>query len=222
MTMTHLGLQYIGTLTAASQVCCYFDYFAICCILILFISWWKISWKTPRKSQEKPFCSNGLHTILPSQETGHTPRRFIIEAAVSVFLQSHSHFTNITPLHDDAWYLSQGCVLPHSGRGGKYTGRKGSNVRHCTDLSSIPFINITCYKKNKIFSVNELSNNITSVDYRWYGMLIPRVVAVGLKTSNTVDLAFSFHSQGHSLPSFWSCSTDLTTICPCNSIVIVT
>lgn len=28
------------------------------------------------------------------------------------------------------------------------------------------FINITCYKKNKIFSVNELSNNITSADYR--------------------------------------------------------
>lgn len=104
----------------------------------------------------------------------------------------------------------------------KCGGRKRSNTGPWTDLSSIPFINITCYKKNKIFSVNELSNNIASVDYRWYGTLIPRVVAVGLKTSNTVDLAFSFHSQGHRLPSLWSCSTDLTTICPCISIVTVT
>lgn len=100
--------------------------------------------------------------------------------------------------------------------------RKRSNTGRWTGLSSIPFINITCYKKNKIFSVNELSNNIASVDYRWYGTLIPRVVAVGLKTSNTVDLAFSSHSQGHRLSSYWSCSTDFTTICPCISIVTVT
>lgn len=100
--------------------------------------------------------------------------------------------------------------------------RKRSNTGRWTYLSSIPFINITCYKKNKIFSVNELSNNIASVDYRWYGTLIPRVVAVGLKTSNTVDLAFPFHSQGQRLSSHWSCSTDFTTICPCISIVTVT
>lgn len=32
-------------------------------------------------------------------------------------------------------------------------------------ISSIPFINITRYKKKKLFSVNELSNNIRSADY---------------------------------------------------------
>lgn len=74
---------------------------------------------------------------------------------------------------------------PTVARRGKCIGRRGggeSNTGGWTDLSSIPFINITRYKKNKIFSVNDLSNNIASADYRWYGTLIPRVVAVGLKT----------------------------------------
>lgn len=88
---------------------------------------------------------------------------------------------------------------------------------HKADLSSIPFINITCYKKNKIFSVNELSNNIASVDYRWYRTLIPSSCS-RIKSLYTVDLA-SMHSQGHRLLSFWSCSANLTTVCPFISIV---
>lgn len=70
-------------------------------------------------------------------------------------------------------------------RRGKCIGRRGEKKKQHRRLNRFikhPFNNITRYKKNKIFSVNDLSNNIASADYRWYGTLIPRVVAVGLKT----------------------------------------
>lgn len=71
-------------------------------------------------------------------------------------------------------------------------------------------------KKNKIFSVNELSNNIASADYRWYGTLISRVVAVGLKTPTLLTWPYTARVTDSLLFG------DLSTICPCISMVTVT
>lgn len=126
--------------------------------------------------------------IIPSQSKWSRLSSFILEAARCRFHQGQKN-----PSLHGVWSKSICGMPPSSGKMMKCAERKERTL----NLSSIPFINITCYKKNKVFSVNELSNSIMSVDYRWDGMLIPIVVCSRIKNLNTINLAFCFYSEHH-------------------------
>lgn len=89
------------------------------------------------------------------------------------------HTQNVPACDSSVKNILSGNMLPPCGQ---YKGCNGKKEKRQA-LLSIPFINITHYKKNKIFSVNGLSHSKVSVDYTQYGTLISKVVAVGLKTS---------------------------------------
>lgn len=96
-------------------------------------------------------------TDFTSQQKQHEQKLCNFHVHIQVFQGYESYLSEIS---------TKVVCCPTVARIKKCSKRKRRNTGPLTDLSSIPFINITRYKKNKIFSVNEFSNNIASVDYR--------------------------------------------------------
>lgn len=130
-----------------------------------------------KKKKKNPTHGNlyVLHKI-PSQKSWTRLKSFRFEAGSCQFHEGHLKKQQLRDL------INEVCRLLAAG----WCSAPEQKKKDAVYLSSIPFINITRYKKNKLFSV---SNSIMSADYRWNGMLIPIVVRNRIKNLNTINLA---------------------------------